>query len=104
MDTKFILLLCSVIIAILPLAVKLYNTIKELSEEKNWPKLVGAVATYMAEAEALLAYGVDRKSWVMAMVQVTAEQLNYTLSKADLDNLSQLIDELCVMSKSVNVN
>lgn len=99
---QLIVLLCSVFAVIIPLGVKLYKTTRELVEQKNWPRIVEAVSEYMIQAEILLSEGADRKEWVMAMVKSTADQLNYTLTEADLRNISDLIDELCEMSKVVN--
>ena len=53
---------------IIPLGVKLYNTIGAYVKEKNWPKLVGLVAVYMAEAEKKLSEGADKKAYVMALI------------------------------------
>lgn len=100
---QLIVLFLSVFAVIIPLGVKLYKQTKELIETRNWPRLVAAVSIYMQEAEELLEYGVDRKTWVMAMIQATADQLNYTLTNADIKNLEDLIDQLCEMSKVVNV-
>lgn len=87
---------------IIPLGIKLYNTMQEIARTRNWPKLVAKVSDYMAEAEELLEYGADRKTWVMAMIQTTAHTLNYTMTPADIEEISNLIDKLCDMSKVVN--
>lgn len=58
----------SCLAVIIPLGYKLYNTVIAYGKEKNWPKLVGLVAVYMAEAEKKLSEGADRKAWVMAMI------------------------------------
>jgi len=92
----------SALAVIIPLGIKLYKTVRELVEQKNWPRLVTAVAEYMEQAEQLFEEGADRKAWVMTMIQATADQLNYTLTSADIRNLEDLIDRLCNMSKIVN--
>lgn len=96
----------SIIVAILmglatcfPLAVKLYQTVKEAVQEKNWTHLLGLVVELMEEAETKFADGATRKEWVMAMVQTSAEYINYPL---DTESLSELIDSLCDMTKIVN--
>lgn len=99
---KLIAELLSVLLIIIPLGIKLYNTVVELTRTKNWPKIIAAVSEYMAEAEELMEFGSDKKAYVMAMVQVTAEQLNYPLKPEDIANISNLIDDLCEMSKVVN--
>lgn len=74
----------SIIVAILtgltaciPLAAKLYKAVKEAVQEKNWPHLLGLVVDLMEEAEQKFADGATRKEWVMAMVQTSAEYINY---------------------------
>lgn len=96
----------SIIVAILmglatcfPLAVKLYQTVKEAVQEKNWTHLLGLVVDLMEEAEAKFADGATRKEWVMAMVQTSAEYINYPV---DTEALSKMIDALCDMTKIVN--
>ena len=43
--------------------------------------------------------GADRKQWVMAMVQVSADSVKYNINMTEI---GQLIDDLCAMSKVVN--
>ena len=90
----------SIIVAILtglaaciPLAVKL------AVQEKNWPHLLGLVVDLMEEAEEKFTDGATRKEWVMAMVQTSAEYVNYPV---DTEALSKMIDALCDMTKIVN--
>ena len=96
----------SIIVAILtglaaciPLAVKLYQAVKEAVQEKNWPHLLGLVVDLMEEAEEKFTDGATRKEWVMAMVQTSAEYINYPV---DTQALSDMIDALCDMTKIVN--
>lgn len=96
----------SIIVAILmglatcfPLAVKLYQTVKEAVQEKNWTHLLGLVVELMEEAETKFADGATRKEWVMAMVQTSAEYINYPV---DTEALSEMIDAFCDMTKIVN--
>lgn len=96
----------SIIVAILtglatciPLAVKLYQSVKEAIQEKNWPHLLGLVVDLMEEAEEKFTDGATRKEWVMAMVQTSAEYINYPV---DTQALSDMIDALCDMTKIVN--
>ena len=101
---KLAIQVLSCLAVIIPLGYKLYNTIVAYSKEKNWPKVVGLVAVYMAEAEKKLSEGADKKAWVMAMIQTTAKQMDYELTDVKLAEISQLIDDLCAMAKQVNVN
>lgn len=85
--------------ACIPLAVKLVQYVKKATQEKNWGALLGLVVDLMEEAEVKFADGATRKEWVMAMVQTSAEYINYPL---DTEALSELIDALCDMTKVVN--
>lgn len=85
--------------ACVPLAVKLVQYVQKATQEKNWGALLGLVVDLMEEAEVKFADGATRKEWVMAMVQTSAEYINYPL---DTEALSELIDALCDMTKIVN--
>ena len=85
--------------ACIPLAVKLVQYVQKATQEKNWGALLGLVVDLMEEAEVKFADGTTRKEWVMAMVQTSAEYINYPL---DTEALSELIDALCDMTKVVN--
>lgn len=85
--------------ACIPLAVKLAQYVQKATQEKNWGALLGLVVDLMEEAEVKFADGATRKEWVMAMVQTSAEYINYPL---DTEALSELIDALCDMTKIVN--
>lgn len=96
----------SIIVAILtglatciPLVVKLVQYVQKAAQEKNWGALLGLVVDLMEEAEGKFADGATRKEWVMAMVQTSAEYINYPV---DAEALSELIDALCDMTKIVN--
>lgn len=85
--------------ACIPLAVKLIQWVQKATKEKNWAALLGLVVDLMEEAETKFTDGATRKEWVMAMVQTSAEYINYEM---DTEALSQLIDALCDMTKVVN--
>ena len=85
--------------ACIPLAVKLVQYVQKATQEKNWGALLGLVVDLMEEAEVKFADGATRKEWVMAMVQTSAEYINYPL---DTEALSELIDALCDLTKVVN--
>lgn len=85
--------------ACIPLAVKLVQYVQKATQEKNWGALLGLVVDLMEEAEVKFSDGATRKEWVMAMVQTSAEYINYPL---DTEALSELIDALCDMTKVVN--
>lgn len=85
--------------ACIPLAVKLVQYVQKAAQEKNWAALLGLVVDLMEEAEGKFADGATRKEWVMAMVQTSAEYINYPL---DVNALSDLIDGLVAMTKVIN--
>ena len=82
-----------------PLAYKLVQYVQKATQEKNWAALLGLVINLMEEAEQKFSDGATRKEWVMAMVQTSAEYINYPV---DTEALGNLIDTLCDMSKIVN--
>lgn len=85
--------------AAIPLALKLAQYVKQAVQEKNWGALLGLVVDLMEEAELKFDDGATRKDWVMAMVQTSAEYINYPV---DVEALSVMIDRLCDMTKVVN--
>lgn len=87
------------IAAAIPLALKLAQYVKQAVQERNWGALLGLVVDLMEEAEQKFTDGATRKDWVMAMVQTSAEYINYPV---DVEALSVMIDRLCDMTKVVN--
>lgn len=85
--------------AAIPLVVKLVQYVTAAVKEKNWNKLLDLVMNLMEEAEQKFADGATRKEWVMAMVQASAESINYDV---DMAAISELIDSLCDLTKKVN--
>lgn len=98
----------SIIVAVLaglatciPLALKLVQYVKKATQEKNWAGLLDLVMKLIAQAEEKFKDGATRKEWVMAMVQTSAEYINYPL---DTQALSEMIDELVKLTNKVNVD
>ncbi len=89
----------SVLIIVIPLVVELVKWVKIAITEKNWQELLKLVTNLMAEAESKFDNGIDRKEWVLMCVKASADTINY---KIDLEQVSDLIDSLCAMSKIVN--
>lgn len=85
--------------ACIPLAVKLVQYVQKAAEEKNWGQLLGLLVDLMEEAEQKFSEGATRKEWVMAMVQTSAEYIAYPM---DTQALSDLIDSLIAMTKTIN--
>lgn len=85
--------------AAIPLVIKLVEYVRKAVQEKNWNNLLNLVMNLMAEAETMFDNGADRKAWVLSMVEASAKTINYDV---DLEQVAQLIDSLCAMSKQVN--
>ncbi len=102
MDNEWIRLIVAVLsglAAAIPLVVQLIKYVKKAMQEKNWPEIVKTVADYIGRAEKKFEEGADRKEWVLTMIEAFADTVEYDL---DMDKISELIDELCDMSKRVN--
>ncbi len=96
---SLIVALLSGLATCIPLAYKLVQYVQKAAQEKNWNALLGLVIDLMEQAEKKFTDGATRKEWVMAMVQTSAEYINYPV---DSVSLGKLIDTLCDMSKIVN--
>ncbi|WP_297234027.1 hypothetical protein [uncultured Flavonifractor sp.] len=96
---SIIVAILSGLAACIPLAVKLVQYVQKAAQEKNWAALLGLVVDLMEEAEGKFADGATRKEWVMAMVQTSAEYINYEI---DTEALSALIDSLVDMTNVIN--
>ena len=96
---KYAVSILSGLATAIPLIVALVKYILKAVQEKNWNKLVALVMSLMEKAEGMFDKGADRKEWVMAMVKASADSINYPL---DMDVISELIDSLCAMAKTVN--
>ena len=83
----------------IPLIVELVKWIKTAVQEKNWQELLRLVTNLMEEAESKFDNGADREEWCLMMVKASADTINYNI---DLDQVRELIKNLCAMSKIVN--
>ena len=97
---ELILEILSGLVVVIPLVVKLVEYVKKSTMEKNWNNLIRLVMNLMATAESKFDNGADRKEWVIAMVQASADTINYPISEKELGDL---IDSLCALTKKVNV-
>lgn len=84
----------------IPLVIELVKYVKKAIKEKNWNVILSMVMNYMAIAEKMFDNGAERKEWVLAMVEESSKTVNYDI---DMTVISGLIDNLCTMSKNVNV-
>lgn len=87
------------LITAIPLVIKLVEYVKKAIQEKNWNNLLKLVMNLMAEAEQKFEKGADKKAWVISMIEASAKTINY---EVDLEQVGELIDSLCAMSKLVN--
>ena len=87
------------VLTAIPLIVALVKWIQKAVKEKNWAKLLDLVMSLIPEAEQKFDDGATRKEWVMGMVSAAAKSINYDI---DTEELSELIDSLCTLTKSVN--
>ncbi len=83
----------------IPLVIKLVEYVRKAVQEKNWSQLLNLVMSLMEEAEKKFDDGATRKEYVMALVKSSADTINYDI---DMNAVSNLIDDLCAMSKVVN--
>ena len=88
------------LVAIIPLTIKLVEYVKKSVKEKNWTSLLALVTKLVEEAEGKFDNGEERKEYVLIAVKASADTLNYDVN---LDQVSELIDSLCALSKKVNV-
>lgn len=96
---SLIVAILSGLAACIPLAIKLVQYVQKATQEKNWAALLGLLVDLMEQAEQKFQDGATRKEWVMAMVQTSAEYINYPI---DTEALSQLIDSLVDMTNIIN--
>ena len=96
---SIIVAILSGLAACIPLAVKLVQYVQKAAQEKNWSALLGLLVDLMEQAEQKFQDGATRKEWVMAMVQTSAEYINYPI---DTEALSELIDSLVDMTNVIN--
>ena len=88
------------LLIVIPLVAKLIEYVKKSTLEKNWNNLIRLLLNLMATAEEKFDNGADRKQWVIAMIQASANTVNYPISEQEL---SKLIDNLVELTKKVNV-
>lgn len=87
----------------IPLVYKLVNTMISYIKEKNWNNIMMVIIEYMTVAESMFKTGAERKTWVMEMIKTSAQASNFELNDENLAKISELIDEMCALSKNINV-
>lgn len=96
---KLVASILSGIAVCIPLVQKLISVTKAYAKSKNWQPIMKLVMDCMAEAEVLYEDGAARKAYVMSAIRKSATYVNYDI---DMAVISQMIDDLCEMSKVVN--
>ena len=99
MDIELVVSILTGLSVAIPMVVALIVYVKKSIQEKNWTALLALVTDLMEQAEKNFNNGIDRKNWVMSMVEASMSTINYEI---DLEVVSKLIDDLCHMSKTVN--
>lgn len=97
---EILISIVSGLIALIPLVIKLVEYVEKASKEKNWTSLLKLVTRLVEEAEGKFDNGPERKAWVLTCVKASADTVNYDIN---MDQVSELIDSLCALSKKVNV-
>lgn len=87
---------------VIPLVIKLADSVKTATKEKNWNTLLKMTIEYMKTAETKFSDGATRKEWVIAMVQTSAATINYDLDEISLAKISDLIDSICAAADIIN--
>lgn len=85
---------------VIPLVIELVKYVRKSALERNWTNLIQLVMSLMAAAEEKFDNGADRKQWVIAMVQASANAINYPISDKELGDL---IDDLVELTNRVNI-
>lgn len=96
---KLIAAIASGLAAAIPLAIQLVKYVKQAVKERNWGILMNKLMDLMETAESKFEEGADRKEWVLAMLKVSADSINYDI---DYNAIADMIDRLCDMSKVIN--
>ena len=97
--TDVIITIISGMAVCIPLVVKLVEYVQQATKSKNWTQMLQLVMSLMEEAEEKFEQGVDKKDWVLGMIEASAESINFDI---DINIISKMIDSICNMTKNVN--
>lgn len=87
----------------IPLVYKLVTTVISYVKEKNWNQIIMITTEYMITAETMFEAGAEKKSWVMEMLKASSKVSNFDLTEENLLKISELIDNMCALSKQINI-
>lgn len=96
---EFICILLTGAATAVPLVLKLVEYVQKAVMEKNWKKLLELTMGFMAEAEQLFGSGDEKKAYVVTAVDKLGDSIGYPV---DREELGELVDRLCALSKNVN--
>ena len=98
---EIIVALLTGLVAIIPVVIKLIDTVKKATKEKNWRAVVQLVLALMKEAEQNYTNGADKKQYVMSSLKAMEASLQYDI---DEDAIGELIDAIAAATKKINTN
>lgn len=105
MNTNLVQIIVSILsgcAVCLPLVIKLVQYVSASIKEKNWNEIVKLAIGYMTTAETKFTDGATRKEWVLGMIETSAKSINYNLDSVALQKISDMIDNICDASKTIN--
>ena len=103
MWVEVIIKVLSGLIVVIPLVTKLVVITTSYVKEKNWNQIISMVTEYMITAETMFKLGSEKKAWVIEMIKTSAKVSNFDLTDENLLKISELIDQMCSLSKQINV-
>lgn len=87
------------LVTCIPLVIKLVEVVKDAVKAKNWTPLMQLILRLMTEAEKNYSTGAEKKAFVMDSIEAMKNTLNYDV---DMDAVSDMIDAIILMTKTVN--
>ena len=103
MWVEVIIKVLSGLILVITLLTKLVVITTSYVKEKNWNQIISMVTEYMITAETMFKLGSEKKAWVIEMIKTSAKVSNFDLTDENLLKISELIDQMCSLSKQINV-
>lgn len=100
---EIIISILSGLVVLIPLVSKLVSVTTLYVKEKNWNRIIAMVTEYMISAETMFETGAEKKSWVIEMIKTSAKVSNFDLTEENLLKISELIDDMCDLSKKINI-
>lgn len=89
------------LVAVIPVVIKLIDTVQKAAKEKNWKAVVQLVLKLMTEAEQAYTNGADKKTYVMSSIKAMESALQYDI---DEDAIGSLVDSIVAATKKINAD